>query len=823
MNNQPLETRHQELMNNQPPETRHQELMHNQPPETRHQEYEPEKEQELEHEPSYKRSCPTSGNALHQKLYYTRSCITSGKPDTRVQVNQAPGKSDTRKVENQTPDTGNQNFRRKLEFIQEVPDTWVSPNMIFQVSPIPDIGEPEEQLGVPAQKSNQNPDRSEEQMGAQVAKSNQKTKDEPVIELDQYKHGKSNQKSVGEHSEKSNRCESNQPESTKSRSTENASPARDRGKISQPLKNSKSKDDKRSTKVRGKVDTYFSHQTAVSVAVVPSACNISNQTKPTSNIVTKDVEGVEEVEAKDMEMQKIHPEHYTVINKKEDSETIGKKIKVFEHKEMFKHKEDSEIIEKKTEVFKHKEDPEMIGKKIEPKVVREKDDNVVINNQDRFNRTPKIGEFRFDSNSFKIPKVRDSNVSEAWMEECQMEACVDIMEQSEYKKICEENAKLRNENKQLRKIVESRKNLQEFHGLKSNPKKVWDEPKGGGEGEVVTRNQANPAMPNNKYQYWSGDIHTGSTNGIIQVRDNDNNSEDDPFTRFSEVNKAPTDKDGLEEVNNKLDQISSTALSNTSYHTNELPYREEAGSKLGEDMKPRGQGKTNVQSTHMYNKAGQASPEGEDSEIVKMLSIDRTLRELKDQTNQDRMFKRGSASTPVSPVQCSATTTGSGPTPISHTPTSIPLPKAVPSTPASSTSAQDTSQGAGAQDAGNRLGTEIGEEEQHTPAPDQPTPGFAQNLVPPGPTEPPDRVPDKVPPSPTVPPDRVPDQSSRATVQPRRRLWAQPGESGGRRCEYEYSYEYESNHCDNELYQLMPPAVTSICQPLPGVTFRIDY
>ena len=42
-------------------------------------------------------------------------------------------------------------------------------------------------------------------------------------------------------------------------------------------------------------------------------------------------------------------------------------------------------------------------------------------------------------------------------------------------------------------------------------------------------------------------------------------------------------------------------------------------------------------------------------------------------------------------------------------------------------------------------------------------------------------------------------------------------------CEYEYGYEYESNHCDNELYQLMPPAVTSICQPLPGVTFRIDY
>ena len=121
-------------------------------------------------------------------------------------------------------------------------------------------------------------------------KSNQKTKDEPVTELDQYKHGKSNQKSVGEHGGKSRR-------------TENASPARDRGKISQPLKNSKSKDDKRSTKVRGKVDTYFFHQTAVSVAVAPSACNITDQTKPTSNIVTKDVEVVEEVKEIDPQNQ----------------------------------------------------------------------------------------------------------------------------------------------------------------------------------------------------------------------------------------------------------------------------------------------------------------------------------------------------------------------------------------------------------------------------------------------------------------------------------------------------------------------------------------
>ena len=57
-----------------------------------------------------------------------------------------------------------------------------------------------------------------------------------------------------------------------------------------------------------------------------------------------------------------------------------------------------------------------------------------------------------------------------------------------------------------------------------------------------------------------------------------------------------------------------------------------------------------------------------------------------------------------------------------------------------------------------RLGTEIGEGEQSTPAPNQPTPGSVQNLVPPGPTEPPDTR-ERVPPGPTVPPDtaeRVP-------------------------------------------------------------------
>ena len=62
------------------------------------------------------------------------------------------------------------------------------------------------------------------------------------------------------------------------------------------------------------MDTYFFHQTAVSVAIAPSACNITDQTKPTSNIVTKDVEGVEEVI--DMEKQKIHPGYYLYINRR---------------------------------------------------------------------------------------------------------------------------------------------------------------------------------------------------------------------------------------------------------------------------------------------------------------------------------------------------------------------------------------------------------------------------------------------------------------------------------------------------------------------------
>ena len=87
-----------------------------------------EKEQELEHEPSYTRSRPTSGAALHQELSYTRSHPTSEKSDTKYQVDQVPGKSDTTRVESQ-------NFRRRLEFTQEAPDTWVLPNMILQVKP----------------------------------------------------------------------------------------------------------------------------------------------------------------------------------------------------------------------------------------------------------------------------------------------------------------------------------------------------------------------------------------------------------------------------------------------------------------------------------------------------------------------------------------------------------------------------------------------------------------------------------------------------------------------------------------------------------------
>ena len=101
------------------------------------EELELEKEQELEHEPSYKRSRPTPGAALHQELPCTRSHPTPRKTDTKYQVDQVPGKPDTRKVGKQTPDTKrveNLNFRRRLEFTQKFPDTWVSPSMIFQVS-----------------------------------------------------------------------------------------------------------------------------------------------------------------------------------------------------------------------------------------------------------------------------------------------------------------------------------------------------------------------------------------------------------------------------------------------------------------------------------------------------------------------------------------------------------------------------------------------------------------------------------------------------------------------------------------------------------------
>ena len=162
MNNQPPEAGHQELMTNQQLETRHQELVTNQTPkepDTKpEREQEPEKEQELEHKPSYKRSRPTPGTVLHQELPCTRSHSTPRKTDTKYQVDQVPGRPDTRKVGKQIPDTKrveNLNFRRRLEFTQEVPDTWVSPNKIFQVSLIPDIGRPEEQLGVPAEKANQ--------------------------------------------------------------------------------------------------------------------------------------------------------------------------------------------------------------------------------------------------------------------------------------------------------------------------------------------------------------------------------------------------------------------------------------------------------------------------------------------------------------------------------------------------------------------------------------------------------------------------------------------------------------------------------------------
>ena len=155
----------------------------------------------------------------------------------------------------QTPDTKrveNLNFRRRLEFTKEVPDTWVSPNMISQVSLIPDIGRPEEQPGVPAEKSNRKTGRSEVQLEVPAQKSNQKTgRSEVQLEAPAKKSNqnpvrsdeqmgvqveKSNQKLVSKHGQKLNQHENTSPESTKSGSTESASPARNRGKISQPLK-----------------------------------------------------------------------------------------------------------------------------------------------------------------------------------------------------------------------------------------------------------------------------------------------------------------------------------------------------------------------------------------------------------------------------------------------------------------------------------------------------------------------------------------------------------------------------------------------------------
>ena len=134
---------------------------------------------------------------------------------------------------------------------------------------------------------------------------------------------KSNQKLVSKHGQKLNQHENTSPESTKSGSTESASPARNQGKISQPLKHfKKSEDDERSTKVRGKVGTYFPYQTAVSVATAPSAC----VHKATFNTVIKD-----------MEHKKIHPGYYTTTYK-EGPEGKGKKDSFVteEHREEIK-------------------------------------------------------------------------------------------------------------------------------------------------------------------------------------------------------------------------------------------------------------------------------------------------------------------------------------------------------------------------------------------------------------------------------------------------------------------------------------------------------
>ena len=95
------------------------------------------------------------------------------------------------------------------------------------------------------------------------------------------------------------------------------------------------------------------------------------------------------------------------------------------------------------------------------------------------------------------------------------------------------------------------------------------------------------------------------------------------YIKLSEVNRVPTVDDLLEEINDRLDQISNLVRSNTgqpSPHINKLSKQDKV-SNIG------------MEEAYRFN-------EGIDSEIIKMLNINRMLRELEGQTHRNRTSMR---------------------------------------------------------------------------------------------------------------------------------------------------------------------------------------
>ena len=102
-----------------------------------------------------------------------------------------------------------------------------------------------------------------------------------------------------------------------------------------------------------------------------------------------------------------------------------------------------------------------------------------------------------------------------------------------------------------------------------------------------------------------------------------NNVGEGYYIKLSEVNRVPTIEDLLEEINDRLDQISNLVRSNTgqpSPHINKLSKQDKV-SNIG------------MEEAYRFN-------EGIDSEIIKMLNINRMLRELEGQTHRNRTSMR---------------------------------------------------------------------------------------------------------------------------------------------------------------------------------------